>query len=261
MRRLLEETLRIQERFSPPREPAPFALRCESKKPDPGVQPPEIRANWSGTPGSNRRPSPWQGPDEGVYGDATGVKPLESEPVSQPPSSPVLSADAPKCSPVLATNPITHENVAGHRGAARRVSTGAPVVMVESGEHRDCVNASLCLRYVGAQGGRRASVARNRGTPIDGVGPGLRVLDAQGVGGDPEAILVVLETGLEIGDQVVGQVFPAVVELADMRTPRQRTNPWNAGGRDLDLHEVESRHACWLLSRSIQPHVCHAALR
>jgi len=70
----------------------------------------------------------------------------------------------------------------------------------------------------------------------------LRVLDAQGVGGDPEAILVVLETGLEVGDQVVGQVFPAVVELADMRTSGQRTNPWNAGGRDLDRHEVESRH-------------------
>src|SRR5882724_5420081 len=186
----------------------------------------------------------------------------------------VRASSGSAAAPVLATNPITHENVAGllatnpithnvagHRGAARRVSTGAPVVMVESGEHRDCVNASLCLRYVGAQGGRRASVARNRGTPIDGVGPGLRVLDAQGVGGDPEAILVVLETGLEIGDQVVGQVFPAVVELADMRTPRQRTNPWNAGGRDLDLHEVESRHACWLLSRSIQPRVCHAALR
>jgi len=28
----------------------------------------------------------------------------------------------------------------------------------------------------------------------------------------------VLETGLEVRDQVVGQVFPAVVELADMRT-------------------------------------------
>ena len=50
---------------------------------------------------------------------------------------------------MLATNPITHENVAGHRGAARRASTGAPVVMVESGEHRDCVNASLGLRWTG----------------------------------------------------------------------------------------------------------------
>src|SRR5437667_2985128 len=36
--------------------------------------------------------------------------------------------------------------------------------------------------------------------------------------------------------------LPAVVELADMRTPGLRTNRWNAAGRDLDLHEVESRH-------------------
>src|SRR6267143_712237 len=50
---------------------------------------------------------------------------------------------------VLARNPITHEGVAGHLGAARRVATGAPVVMVESGEHRDCVNASLGLRWTG----------------------------------------------------------------------------------------------------------------
>ena len=50
---------------------------------------------------------------------------------------------------MLARNPITHEGVAGHLGAARRVSTGAPVVMVESGEHRDCVNASLGLRWTG----------------------------------------------------------------------------------------------------------------
>src|SRR5882724_9156582 len=99
MRRLLEETLRIQERFSPPREPATFALRCESKKPDPGVQPPEIRANWSGTPGSNRRPSPWQGPDEDVHGDATRVNPAESLAPPCPSGEAVVSAEAAGCSP------------------------------------------------------------------------------------------------------------------------------------------------------------------
>jgi len=32
---------------------------------------------------SNRRPSPWQGPDEPVHGDADSVKQAESEPVSR----------------------------------------------------------------------------------------------------------------------------------------------------------------------------------
>src|SRR5260370_35869739 len=49
---------------------------------------------WSGTPGSNRRPSPWQGADEDVHRDATGVKSLESETLAEPASSAVLQADA-----------------------------------------------------------------------------------------------------------------------------------------------------------------------
>ena len=54
---------------------------------------------WSGTPGSNRRPSPWQDPDEDLHRDASRVNPVES---LAPPGSvgePVMSADATKCSP------------------------------------------------------------------------------------------------------------------------------------------------------------------
>jgi len=51
------------------------------KSPDPLTT--RIRAIWSGTPDSNRRPSPWQGADEDVHGDATGVEPLESETVAE----------------------------------------------------------------------------------------------------------------------------------------------------------------------------------
>jgi len=50
--------------------------------------------DWSGTPGSNRRPSPWQGADEDVHGDATRVKPLESKALAEPASTGVLQADA-----------------------------------------------------------------------------------------------------------------------------------------------------------------------
>jgi len=54
---------------------------------------------WSGTPGSNRRPSPWQGPDEDVHGVATRGNPAES--LTPPCSSgeAVVSADAAECSP------------------------------------------------------------------------------------------------------------------------------------------------------------------
>src|SRR5260370_15813763 len=51
-------------------------------------------AIWGGTPGSNRRPSLWQGADEDVHRDATGVKPLESEALAAPATTPVVQADA-----------------------------------------------------------------------------------------------------------------------------------------------------------------------
>jgi hypothetical protein len=50
-------------------------------------------------PGSNQRPSPWQGPDEDVHGDANNVKQAESLPVLPTVREPVLLADAAECTP------------------------------------------------------------------------------------------------------------------------------------------------------------------
>ena len=56
-------------------------------------------ALWSGTPDSNWRPSPWQGPPENLQPHATSVKPAESLADQQPAAPPLLSADAAKCRP------------------------------------------------------------------------------------------------------------------------------------------------------------------
>ena len=61
MRSATRETFFESRSFLGARGPATFALRCGSKKPGPRMQPPETRDNLTGTPGSNRRPSPWQG--------------------------------------------------------------------------------------------------------------------------------------------------------------------------------------------------------
>src|SRR5882724_13443824 len=58
-----------------------------------------IRAIWSGTPGSNRRPSPWQGPDEDVHGDAARINPAEFLAPPCPSGEAVVSAEAAGCSP------------------------------------------------------------------------------------------------------------------------------------------------------------------
>src|SRR2546429_9910502 len=58
-----------------------------------------IRAIWSGTPGSNRRPSPWQGPDEDVHGDAARVNPAEFLAPPCPSGEAVGSTDAAGGSP------------------------------------------------------------------------------------------------------------------------------------------------------------------
>jgi len=58
-----------------------------------------IRAIWSGTPGSNRRPSPWQGPDEDVHRDAARVNLRKLLAPPCPSGEAVVSADAAGCSP------------------------------------------------------------------------------------------------------------------------------------------------------------------
>src|SRR5712691_4683670 len=68
-----------------------FGQRPKCKGP---AVPGGARKTWSGTPGWNRRPSPWQGADEDVHRDATGVKPLESEPLEEPANAAVVQADA-----------------------------------------------------------------------------------------------------------------------------------------------------------------------
>ena len=58
---------------------------------------------WSGTPNSNWRPSPWQGPLEELQPGAQSVKPAEFIADQQPAERPVLSVDATKCSPATDT--------------------------------------------------------------------------------------------------------------------------------------------------------------
>src|SRR5205823_5465579 len=53
---------------------------------------------WSGTPGSNRRRSPWQGPPADLQADAKGGNLAESLAAPCPSTPPDLSADAPQCS-------------------------------------------------------------------------------------------------------------------------------------------------------------------
>ncbi len=57
----------------------------------------ESGLSWSGTPGSNRRPSPWQDPDEDLQGDAATCNPAESLAPPCPSGPSDLSADAAEC--------------------------------------------------------------------------------------------------------------------------------------------------------------------
>jgi hypothetical protein len=63
----------------------------DQRKPDPW--------DWSGTPGSNRRPSPWQDRREDEQRDAARVNPAEilAAPCPSTPSN--VAADAAECSP------------------------------------------------------------------------------------------------------------------------------------------------------------------
>ena len=64
----------------------------------------------------NRRPSPWQGPDEDVHGDANDVKQAESLPVLPTAREPVLLADAAECTPFTdarLTEPFVRETLDG----------------------------------------------------------------------------------------------------------------------------------------------------
>src|SRR5262249_9796198 len=58
-----------------------------------------------------------------------------------------------------------------------------------------------------------------------------------------QALLVVVEAGLEIGDQRVAHVVAVGVELAEMRPPRQRCQPRQAGGCFRSAHWGVFRHA------------------
>src|SRR5438876_1521398 len=74
-----------------PRSGAKKKPRTQAKTPqNPGPY-------WSGTPGSNRRPSPWQGADEDVHGDATRVNPGESLAPPCPSGEADVSGDATEC--------------------------------------------------------------------------------------------------------------------------------------------------------------------
>ncbi len=64
-----------------------------------------LKSNWRGTDPTRAltigaeqrvrtRPSPWQGADEDMHGDATGVNPLESERLAGPASTAVVQTDA-----------------------------------------------------------------------------------------------------------------------------------------------------------------------
>src|SRR4051812_6369725 len=90
----------------------PDATEC-SGAPDPGLTafrrvktkpraPPKTRVNpglyWSGTPGSNRRPSPWQDRSEDLQADAKEGNPAEPLALPCPSAPPDVSADAAECS-------------------------------------------------------------------------------------------------------------------------------------------------------------------
>jgi len=73
-------------------------FRAQERSPGPRRNRLDPGLYWSGTPGSNRRPSPWQGPPEDLQGGAKLGNPAESLAPPCPSTPPDLSADAPECS-------------------------------------------------------------------------------------------------------------------------------------------------------------------